>query len=145
MNQSDLISALEKEMADDVAAIDVPAEEKRIDLEMVREWYFEAEQVLGLVGNLLSVPMYQAINQLRYAGHYALRAGTDPFVSRQNHVEALKHCKRALYDALDFYVFTKSVRCVGMWLPISTATKQDNLRDCMGTKPLIWRLKNLKN
>ncbi|MBC8386229.1 MAG: hypothetical protein H8E09_00135 [Gammaproteobacteria bacterium] len=111
MENSELISLLEKEMQEDIASIDIPAdEENNITIGNIKEWYFEAEKVTRVLGNILSVPMNQAVNQLRYAGHHILKAQTDKKAAKPNLIEAFKHCKRAVYDALDFYVYTLNER-----------------------------------
>jgi len=111
MEKSELIGILEKEMLDDITSIDIQAEdEDNITEKNIKEWYFEAEKVIRVLGNILSVPMNQAINQLRYAGHHVLKAQTDKKVYKPNLIEAFKHCKRAVYDALDFYVYTLNER-----------------------------------
>lgn len=111
MEKSELINILEREMNDDIASIDICAEgEDSITAKNIKEWYFEAEKVIRVLGNILSVPMNQAINQLRYAGHHVLKAETDKKDYKSNLIEAFKHCKRAVYDALDFYVYTLNER-----------------------------------
>lgn len=111
MNNSELINLLEKEMLGDISSINIsPEEENNITIEDVRVWYFETEKVIRVLGNLLTLPMTQAINQLRYAGHHVLKAQTDEQASKQNLIEAFKHCKRAVYDALDFYVYSLNER-----------------------------------
>lgn len=111
MENSELIDILEKEMLDDIISIDIQVgDEDNITVKNIREWYFEAEKVIRVLGNILSVPMNQAINQLRYAGHHVLKAQADKKVYKQNLIEAFKHCKRAVYDALDFYVYTLNER-----------------------------------
>ena len=110
MVNSKLIELLEKEMVEDIASIDLLAEEDATTLEIVKAWYFEAEKVIRVLGNVLSVPMNQAINQLRYAGHHILKAQTDKKSCQANLIEAFKHCKRSVYDSLDFYVYTLNER-----------------------------------
>jgi len=111
MENSKLISLLEEEMREDIKNIDIPArEEKNINIDNIKEWYCEAEKVTRVLGNILSAPMNQAINQLRYAGHHVLKAQTDEEIAKSNLIEAFKHCKRAVYDALDFYVYTLNER-----------------------------------
>lgn len=108
MRNSELISLLEKEMRKDIENIDIPAsEEDKININNIKEWYCEAEKVTRVLANILGAPMNQAINQLRYAGHHVLKAQTttDEAVAQSNLIEAFKHCKRAVYDALDFYVY----------------------------------------
>lgn len=104
-----LIDLLESEMLDDIKKIDVAAEnEGRINYELVKDWYFETEKLIRVIGNIFTVPLSQAINQLRYAGHHILKANLaiTPEIRQQNIIEAYKHCKRAYYDAIDFYVYT---------------------------------------
>ena len=106
---SELISLLETEMVRDVMQINIPQEEeKMIDANVVYTWYIEAEKAIRVLANILNVPMVQAINQLRYAGHHVLKANTLEAGQQQNLIEAYKHCKRAIFDALDFYVYKLS-------------------------------------
>ena len=103
-----LIRLLEKEMAEDLASIDFH-DESQIDIKIVYQWYLEAEKLIRVLSNILTIPMTQAINQLRYAGHHALKSeivtGSE---KKQNIIESYKHCKRAVYDSLDFYVYKLS-------------------------------------
>jgi len=111
MENSQLIDLLEAEMKEDIKAIDLTSdEEATITFEKVLDWYFEAEKVIRVLGNILTVPMTQAINQLRYAGHHILKASTNKKCEKANNIEAFKHCKRAVYDSLDFYVYTLNER-----------------------------------
>lgn len=109
VDNNKLISLFEKEMANDLHEIDVNSDND-IDILKVKEWYFESEKLIRVLGNILTLPMNQAINQLRYAGHHVLKAQTDENTSKQNLIEAFKHCKRAVYDALDFYVYSMHER-----------------------------------
>jgi len=78
MKNNDLIKLLEAEMLEDISSIDKnPENEISITAKDVKDWYFEAEKVIRVLGNILAVPMNQAINQLRYAGHHVLKAQTD--------------------------------------------------------------------
>lgn len=103
----ELINLLEVDMLTDIRTIDVQ-DESDIKFENVYEWYMEAEKLIRVLANILSVPMFQAINQLRYAGHHVLKAQLNEDKRQPNIVEAYKHCKRAVYDALDFYVYKLS-------------------------------------
>jgi hypothetical protein len=106
MDELELIRLLEEDMRKDISSIDLtPEQEEDITCAEVKGWYLETEKLIRVLGNILSVPMTQAINQLRYAGHHVLKAVTDGEVSKPNLIEAYKHCKRATYDALDFYVY----------------------------------------
>ena len=73
------------------------------DWQTLRLLFKEAEDALseaeGVCGEL-GVP---AINQLRYAGHHILRfqTETDPNLIREEYQRAVRHCKRAAYDAYD--------------------------------------------
>ncbi len=93
----------------DYQKIDISAEkEVLITIEDIYEWYTEAEKLIRVLANILSVPMQQAINQLRYAGHHIVKSqcsGVSEEERQQNLIESYKHCKRAVYDALDFYVY----------------------------------------
>ncbi len=103
-----LVDLLENEMSQDINSIDIsPQDEEKVDFEKVYNWYIEAEKLIRVLANTLTVPMVQAINQLRYAGHHVLKAQicSNDAVAKQNLIEAYKHCKRAVYDALDFYVY----------------------------------------
>lgn len=103
----ELIKLLETDMIKDIRHIDVQ-DENSIDFDDVRQWYMEAEKLIRVLANILSVPMFQAINQLRYAGHHVLKAQSNEEKRQSNLIEAYKHCKRAVYDALDFYVYKLS-------------------------------------
>ncbi len=95
----------------DIKDIDISSEdESTIDYPIVKIWYFETEKLIRVIGNLLTTPLSQAINQLRYAGHHLLKAilAESNQVKQQNLIEAYKHCKRAYYDAIDFYVYKLS-------------------------------------
>ena len=130
MENSGLISLFEKEMHHDIASIDVPPEEENnININNIKDWYFEAEKVIRVLGNILSVPMNQAINQLRYAGHHILKAQTNETSAKSNLIEAFKHCKRAVYDALDFYVYTlnEKYRVLMPYLDSQNAIKLERL------------------
>jgi len=62
-------------MNSDIREIDIPSEkENEIDVTRVNEWYTETEKLIRVIGNQFTVPMSQAINQLRYAGHHILRS-----------------------------------------------------------------------
>lgn len=103
-----LVSLLEKEMQLDLEEINLSVEdESLITVKMVSDWYIEAEKLIRVLANILTVPMHQAINQLRYAGHHIVKAqlSKNEKVKQQNLIEAYKHCKRAVYDTLDFYVY----------------------------------------
>lgn len=104
-----LIALLETEMQKDLQSINIDAEhETTIDIEIVFNWYTEAEKLIRVLANILNVPMTQSINQLRYAGHHILKAQQPSATveeKKQNLIESYKHCKRAVYDALDFYVY----------------------------------------
>lgn len=105
---SELIRILKAEMNNDIREIDIPSDrEDEIDITRVNEWYVETEKLIRVIGNLFTVPLSQAINQLRYAGHHILRCNLtdDEKAKKQNIIEAFKHCKRAYYDALDFYIY----------------------------------------
>lgn len=84
----------------------MPTDEANITVDNIKDWYFETEKIIRVLANILSVPMIQAINQLRYAGHHILKAQTNKDATQTNLIEAFKHCKRAVYDALDFYAYT---------------------------------------
>lgn len=130
MENGKLISVLEGEMRKDIQSIDVPSEaEDGVNIGTVRDWYFEAEKVIRVLANILSAPMNQAINQLRYAGHHILKAETDPNIAGPNLVEAFKHCKRAVYDALDFYVYSlnEKYRLLMPYLDSQNAIKLERL------------------
>lgn len=130
MDKSELISLLEKEMVSEIVSIDVSAEdEDKVDIKLVKEWYCESEKIIRVLANILSVPMNQAINQLRYAGHHVLKAQTDKKASKPNLIEAFKHCKRAVYDSLDFYVYTlnERYRVVMPYLDSQNAIKLERL------------------
>lgn len=104
--ESELISLLENEALADLNALDLPSvNESEIKLQHVRDWYFETEKLVRVLGNVLPSGMAQPINQLRYAGHHILKAQTDDNCQQANLVEAYKHCKRAYYDAIDLYVY----------------------------------------
>ena len=127
----ELIKLLEKEMHKDVSQIDFPAnQENEICIEDIKEWYFEAEKILRVIANITTQPMIQSISQLRYAGHHILKAQVDDAdeASKQsNLIEAFKHCKRAVYDALDFYVYKLSeiYKVVLPYLDSQEAIKQE--------------------
>lgn len=107
-NTLDIITLLEKEMQEDIKKIEVQ-NDNNIDVEALYQWYLEAEKLIRVLSNVLAVPMTQAINQLRYAGHHAIKSQLQTGDTRQqNLVESYKHCKRAVYDALDFYVYKLS-------------------------------------
>ena len=115
MENETLIKLLETEMRKDVKDIpvsqelEVTPENIQATLQIVREWYTEAEKIIRVLSNVLAHPMNQAVNQLRYAGHHILKSQTSldsQSAQQSNLVEAFKHCKRAVYDALDFYVYT---------------------------------------
>lgn len=98
-------------MLGDIKDIDISSEEEsKVDCSLVRSWYFETEKFIRVIGNLLTTPLSQAINQLRYAGHHILKAilTEKEEIKQQNLIEAYKHCKRAYYDAIDFYVYKLS-------------------------------------
>jgi hypothetical protein len=103
-----LISLLEQEMRRDLEEINLSAEdESLITAATVSDWYIEAEKLIRVLANILTVPMHQAINQLRYAGHHIVKVQLSKCETEKhrNLIEAYKHCKRAVYDALDFYVY----------------------------------------
>lgn len=101
-----LIELLEKEMHRYLLNIDIPVQqESTLDIKEVCKWYIEAEKLIRVLANILNAPMNQAINQLRYAGHHVLKAQCSDDGKQQNLIESYKHCKRAVYDALDFYVY----------------------------------------
>lgn len=107
-SESQLIAALEIEMQASLQDIDFSKdEEANIELADVNDWYISSEKVLRVVANLFASPMHQAVNQLRYAGHHVLKAilSDDPVVAQAETVEAYKHCKRSVYDALDAYIY----------------------------------------
>ena len=106
LSDSELIKLLEKEMSGDVNDFDIPpAEEHLIDIQNVCDWYLSAEKLIRVLGNTFSSPTVQSINQLRYAGHHILKAQISKDDYQSNLVEAFKHCKRAVYDAYDFYIY----------------------------------------
>lgn len=104
-----LIKLLEAEMQKDISSINFDAaDESSITIDDVLLWYTEAEKLIRVLANILGVPMIQSINQLRYAGHHILKAQCSKATEmekKQNLIESYKHCKRAVYDALDFYVY----------------------------------------
>lgn len=109
MQNLELIKLFEADMRKDVKDINVlPQNESTISFEIVYEWYIEAEKLIRVLANILTEPMFQAINQLRYAGHHVLKAQVDEEQRQQNIIEGYKHCKRAVYDSLDFYVYKLS-------------------------------------
>jgi hypothetical protein len=112
-SNSELIKLLEGEMLSDLSEINVNIEdENKISLELILHWYMEAEKLIRVFANILGVPMWQAINQLRYAGHHVIKAQTcsNSNGKQQNLIEGYKHCKRSVYDSLDFYVYTLNAR-----------------------------------
>lgn len=110
-NNSNLINLLQEEMQSDLSDINISIEdEASISLALVYEWYIEAEKLIRVFANVLGVPMWQAINQLRYAGHHILKSQLDSNGRQQNLIESYKHCKRSVYDCLDFYVYTLNSR-----------------------------------
>lgn len=113
-----LIKLLENEMLDDISKINIDIEdEDSITLEVIYSWYIESEKLIRVFANILSVPMAQAINQLRYAGHHILKSQIFERGRQQNLIEGYKHCKRSVYDALDFYVYTLNRRYMNL-LPL---------------------------
>lgn len=116
----DLISLLEQEMQNDLSSINVDAKnEYQVTAEIVNQWYLEAEKLIRVITNTIDEPLFQAINQLRYAGHHVLKAqiATDDNDKTANLIEAYKHCKRAVYDALDFYVYKLNTKLTNI-LPL---------------------------
>ena len=108
MDNSELIKLLEAEMAGDIGEFDVPPQdEQAIDLAKVMEWYVSAEKLIRVLSNIFSAPVFPSINQLRYAGHHILKAQLcgNTQERQSNLIEAFKHCKRAVYDAFDFYIY----------------------------------------
>lgn len=102
---NDLVALIEKEAKDSLLDISVYGQE--VTLETVENWYLETEKIIRVIANLaLDKSSHQAINQLRYAGHHLVKASTtkNKTEKQDNIVEAYKHCKRAYYDMLDFYV-----------------------------------------
>lgn len=105
----DLIRLLEEEAVSDLSTLDLPSDqEDQINIEYVKDWYFETEKLIRVLANTLPSSMAQPINQLRYAGHHVLKAGVCEDEAQSNLIEAYKHCKRAYYDAVDLYVYHMS-------------------------------------
>ena len=134
LSSSKLIKLLQEEMLDDVKKINVATEdEDKIDFLLVYTWYIETEKIIRVIGNLFTVPLSQAINQLRYAGHHVLKASIDNNSSnsnsKQNLIEAYKHCKRAYYDAFDFYVYklSEDYRVLLPYLDTQSASKLERI------------------
>jgi len=124
-----LITLLEKEMEDDVSKINYDSQnEGQLSLENIKQWYVEAEKVIRVLSNVLAHPMNQAINQLRYAGHHILKSQTadNPTSAQNNLVEAFKHCKRSVYDAMDFYVYNlyEKYRVLPPWLDLEKTIQE---------------------
>lgn len=133
MDNKELIELLEKEMLANVDSIDISAENAdKITYDQVKVWYFESEKLIRVLANILSAPMTQAINQLRYAGHHLLKAQTSPKTSQENLNEAFKHCKRAVYDSLDFYVYALNER-YSVIMPILDAQNANKLEGLLGS------------
>ncbi|MEY8213015.1 MAG: hypothetical protein RPR97_00890 [Colwellia sp.] len=128
-SSSELIKLLEVEMLTDIRDINVSAkDEQKVDFLLVHEWYVETEKLIRVIGNLFTVPLSQSINQLRYAGHHILKTSIDKNDSdrqKQNLIEAYKHCKRAYYDALDFYAYklSEDYRVLLPYLDTQSASK----------------------
>lgn len=111
-SSEELIKYIENHALKDIESINISyGEERDIDFKRVHEWYLETEKIIRILANIIPSTMAQPINQLRYAGHHALKASCDPDdegVVKLNLTEAYKHCKRAYYDSLDLYVFHMS-------------------------------------
>lgn len=132
LSNSKLIELLQEEMISDVKKINITSEnENKIDLPLVYTWYIETEKLIRVIGNLFTTPLSQAINQLRYAGHHILKSSVsdDEIVKKQNIVEAYKHCKRAYYDAFDFYVYklSEDYRVLLPYLESQSASKLERI------------------
>ncbi|SMM99871.1 hypothetical protein SPONL_941 [uncultured Candidatus Thioglobus sp.] len=69
--------------------------------------YLMVEKLIRVIANTVKdQSSHQAINQLRYAGHHILKHYTQK--QDNNLQEAYKHCVRAHYDMLDYYVLKLS-------------------------------------
>ena len=104
MENNKLIDLLEKDMSSDISEFDCADED--ITFENVQHWYIETEKLFRTIANIFSEDVVQTVNQLRYAGHHVIKSLTlnnqdedDQRKKQENIVEAVKHCKRAYYDA----------------------------------------------
>ena len=62
MENNKLIALLEKEMHEDIASLNIPQDdENNINIKDIKAWYFEAEKLIRVLGNVLSVPMHHRI------------------------------------------------------------------------------------
>jgi hypothetical protein len=128
-SNSELISLLEREMLDDLSAIDLAADDEfQVTEEVIHVWYTETEKVVRVLANLFAEPAFQPINQLRYAGHHILKAQINEHEKVPNLLEAYKHCKRALFDAFDYYIYrlTESYKEV---LPYFSADQAEDIQN----------------
>lgn len=127
----ELISLSEAEMAISLSSMDVSKlDEDSINIELVYSWYIRAEKIIRVLANTFSFPLHQSINQLRYAGHHILKYNiSDNKENNAELVEAFKHCKRSVYDALDAYMYklAEVYRIILPYLTESRAIKIEHL------------------
>jgi len=73
-SSEELIKYIENHALKDIESINISYDEERdIDFKRVHEWYLETEKIIRILANIIPSTMAQPINQLRYAGHHALK------------------------------------------------------------------------
>ncbi|MDF1615250.1 hypothetical protein [Desulfurivibrio dismutans] len=81
----------------------MPPADHRQTLQEIRDLFAEAEQVIKEVEDFGGELVVPAANQLRYTGNHLIRYLADPdcAAAEEELSDAIKHCKRATYDAYE--------------------------------------------
>lgn len=81
----------------------LPPADHRQTLQEIRDLFAEAEQVIKEVEDFGGELVVPAANQLRYTGNHLIRYLADPdcAAAEEELFDAIKHCKRATYDAYE--------------------------------------------
>lgn len=128
---TDLISLLESESKQQQKHPKKPftkINSKDVDLQIVYDVFLETEKLIRVIANTVQdQSSHQAINQLRYAGHHILKHSLDS-TNKDNLIEAYKHCVRAHYDILDYYVLKLGHFFKNRLLLIENSDKKEMLR-----------------